>query len=204
MGNDIRQVINASQMWRAQSSSMKYRDLAGAVGGVIPYVDSEEGEIENESSGRLRGIQKDKILRQSPFDACGLILGGKKTDFHERFNSFFIGILILIIYYFFNYYFNYYFNYFLVCLDYSLLPLLIQQNYIDSSRNGIFKGPGTDAMKLEQLSRAADTVSDMELAGSFVRGDDMHWELLPTQVSYYRYYFVILFLKLGCIMFKNW
>lgn len=38
-------------------------------------------------------------------------------------------------------------------------------------------------MKLEQLSRAADAISDMELAGSFVRGDDMHWELLPTQAA---------------------
>lgn len=70
---------------------MKYRDLAGSVGGVMPYVDSEEGDPVNESAGRLRGIQKDKILRQSPFDACGLILGGRKTDFHERYNSFFIG-----------------------------------------------------------------------------------------------------------------
>ena len=80
-------------MWRAQSNSMKYRDLAGPVGGVIPYFDTEDGDVGNESSaGRLRGIQKDKILRQSPFDACGIILGGKKIDFNERFNSFFIGI----------------------------------------------------------------------------------------------------------------
>jgi hypothetical protein len=92
MGNDIRQVINASQMWRAQSATMKYHDLAGAVGGVSPYVDSEEGDPGSEAAGRLRGIQKDKILRQSPFDACGLILGGKKTDFNERYNSFFIGL----------------------------------------------------------------------------------------------------------------
>jgi hypothetical protein len=93
MGNDIRQVINASQMWRAQSGTMKYRDLAGSVGGVMPYVDSEEGDPGNETAGRMRGIQKDKILRQSPFDACGLILGGRKTDLHERYNSFFIGTL---------------------------------------------------------------------------------------------------------------
>jgi hypothetical protein len=72
---------------------MKYRDLAGSVGGVMPYVDSEEGDPGNETAGRMRGIQKDKILRQSPFDACGLILGGRKTDLHERYNSFFIGTL---------------------------------------------------------------------------------------------------------------
>lgn len=27
VGNDIRQVINASQMWRASSTSMKYTDI---------------------------------------------------------------------------------------------------------------------------------------------------------------------------------
>lgn len=82
---------------------MKYRDLAGSVGGVIPYFDSEEGEIGKESSGRLRDIQKDKILRQSPFDACGIILGGKKTNFHERYNSFFIGTSYFLMIYFFYY-----------------------------------------------------------------------------------------------------
>jgi replication factor C subunit 1 len=66
--------------------------------------------------------------------------------------------------------------------DYSLLPLLVEQNYIDSARNGIFKSHGSDAEKLEQLSRAADTISDIDLAGSALRGQDMHWELLPLQV----------------------
>ncbi len=72
---------------------MRYRDLVGPVGGVIPYVDSEEGDNASSEAGRLRGIQKDKILRQSPFDACGLILGGRKSDFNERYNSFFIGMM---------------------------------------------------------------------------------------------------------------
>lgn len=48
-------------------------------------------------------------------------------------------------------------------------------------------------MKLEQLSKAADAISDMELAGSFVRGDDMHWELLPLQVLPKFIYFLKLF-----------
>ena len=55
-----------------------------------------------------------------------MILGGKREEhsFNDRYNSFFI--------------------------DYSLVPLLVQQNYIDSSRNGIFKKAGLDdSQKLE-------------------------------------------------------
>jgi replication factor C subunit 1 len=134
-GNDIRQVINALQMWRAKSSSMSYLDVKG-------------------STDR---IEKDKILRSSPFDACGQILGGREP-FDDRFNSFFI--------------------------DYSLVPLLVQQNYIDSSRNGIFKAPGlSDDERMYRLSAAADAVSDMDLIGSMIMGADQHWELLPSQAA---------------------
>jgi hypothetical protein len=85
------QVINAAQMWKAQSSVMRYVDLAGpAMGGGAA---SETGS----SGGRLKGISKDKILRQSPFDACGMILAGKKQDFDERYNSFFIGTLLHVV-----------------------------------------------------------------------------------------------------------
>lgn len=72
--------------------------------------------------------------------------------------------------------------------DYSLLPLLVEQNYIDSARNGIFKSSETDATKMEQLSRAADAISDMDMAGSALRGQDMHWELLPMQVWFLPYF----------------
>lgn len=68
---------------------------------------------------------------------------GNKVDFNERYNSFFI--------------------------DYSLLPLLVQQNYIDSSQAGISRMPGKDAAdKLDLLSKAADSVSEMELLGAQV------------------------------------
>jgi hypothetical protein len=53
------------------------------------------------------------VLRQSPFDACLQILSGQKTNLDDRYNAFFI--------------------------DYSLIPLMVQQNYIDSAKSGIFK-----------------------------------------------------------------
>jgi replication factor C subunit 1 len=142
-GNDIRQTIHATQMWRAQSSTMKLDQIK-----------------EN-----MHRIEKDKVLRHTPFDACSMILGGEnkhmdpKASFNERYNSFFI--------------------------DYSLVPLLVQQNYIDSSRNGIFKQQGLDdSEKLEKLSEASDAISDMNLAETGIRGSDMHWELLPIMSAF--------------------
>ena len=105
VGNDIRQVLHSMQMWRAQSHSMKYLDM----------------------KDKMKTIEKDKVLRQSPFDACLTILGGNKTPLDERYNSFFI--------------------------DYSLLPLMIQHNYIDSAKSGIFRQPGLDeAEMMDRLS----------------------------------------------------
>jgi hypothetical protein len=66
---------------------------------------------------------------------CWLTLPGSKTPFDERYNAFFI--------------------------DYSLTPLLVQHNYIDSAKNGIFKNPGLDDVtRMQMLSRASDAVSD--------------------------------------------
>jgi len=59
---------------------------------------------------------------------------------------------------------------------------LIQQNYIESSKQGIFRNPQLDDIaKLQALAHASDYVSDMDLVGARVRGQDQHWELLPTQ-----------------------
>lgn len=137
VGNDIRQALNAMQMWGASSSSMNYTDVKAG----------------------MNRIEKDKILRLSPFDACGGILGGNKTSFDDRYNSFFI--------------------------DYSLTPLLVQQNYIDSAKNGIFRNPALDDVaRMEMLARASDAVSDSDLAASAIRGQNMHWELLTTQAVF--------------------
>jgi hypothetical protein len=48
-GNDIRQVIHSMQMWRSGSTKLSYNDLKGS---------------------HMTMIEKDKILRQTPFDAC--------------------------------------------------------------------------------------------------------------------------------------
>jgi len=137
VGNDIRQVINASQMWRAMSTTMKYMDM-------------------KENMGR---IEKDKVLRQSPFDACLQILGGPgRTSFQDRYDSFFI--------------------------DYSLVPLLVQENYIDASKGSAALKAMDEADRLERLSQAAHAVSDMDIVGPGRMGQDMHWDLLPVQAAF--------------------
>jgi replication factor C subunit 1 len=137
VGNDIRQALNSMQMWRSSNKSMNYTDVKAG----------------------MQRIEKDKILRLSPFDACGTILGGSKTSFQDRYESFFI--------------------------DYALSPLLIQQNYIDSAKQGIFRNTSLDDVaRMEMLSRASDAVSDSDLAAAAIRGQNMHWELLTTQAVF--------------------
>jgi replication factor C subunit 1 len=136
-GNDIRQAIHALQMWRASSTCMRYSDL----------------------KKRQNEIEKDKVLRQTPFDACQMILGGigKNTSMTDRFNSFFI--------------------------DYSLVPLLVQHNYIDAARNGACNPARSGEIEsIEILAKAASAASDMDIIGSGIMGGgDQHWELLPLQ-----------------------
>ena len=89
-GNDIRQVIHALQMW--QHSSTGSTNLTTN----ITYTNLKDG---------LGRIEKDKVLRQTPFDACLTILAGPprtggsgnnqpgNSSIDERYNSFFIGKL---------------------------------------------------------------------------------------------------------------
>jgi hypothetical protein len=52
-------------------------------------------------------------------------------------------------------------------IDYSLLPLLVQHNYVDAAKQGLFRaGPGRDeGLQLEKLAQAAGAVSDMDGPG---------------------------------------
>lgn len=146
-GNDIRQALNALQMWSYGSKVSATTNQAN----YMSYQDMKQG---------IGRIEKDKVLRQTPFDACSMLLGGeRKSPWDDRYNSFFI--------------------------DYSLVPLLIQQNYIDSAKSGVLRNPQlSEVDKLEALSKASDAVSDIDMVGSKIRGQDQHWELLPTQAVF--------------------
>lgn len=143
-GNDIRAALNALQMW-AQATQQSQEG-----GSRLGYTELKAG---------LSRIEKDKVLRLSPFDAALGLMAGEKAPWDERYNAFFV--------------------------DYSLVPLLVQENYIDAAKNGVYRHSQLDdAMKMEALCRAAEAVSDMDLVGSSIRGADQHWELLPTQAIF--------------------
>ncbi|KAJ2711796.1 DNA replication factor C complex subunit Rfc1 [Coemansia spiralis] len=58
--------------------------------------------------------------------------------------------------------------------DYSIMPLFVQENYIDTRPNGA----DSDVAMLEQLSRAADLISESDLVESRLRGSQQ-WGLMP-------------------------
>ncbi|KAJ1726517.1 DNA replication factor C complex subunit Rfc1 [Coemansia biformis] len=58
--------------------------------------------------------------------------------------------------------------------DYSIMPLFMQENYIDSSPNGAT----SDLAKLEQLSKAADMIAESDVVEGRLRGSQQ-WGLMP-------------------------
>jgi len=95
-GNDIRQVLNALQMWRSEDSN----NNNGKEGITVSY---------NDMKKRMKTVQKDGKLRLNPFDCAANILNPRQRTLNERMDMFFV--------------------------DYDLMPLLIQQNYISSVKN---------------------------------------------------------------------
>lgn len=78
-----------------------------------------------------------QILRCGPFEAARSILGGGKTPLRDRYEAFFT--------------------------DYSLLPLLVQQNYLSSLMT-------VDAKtRVEVTAGAAAAMSDMDIVGGKIR-----------------------------------
>ena len=73
-GNDIRQALNALQMWSYSSKVSVTTNQTN----YMSYQDMKQG---------IGRIEKDKVLRQNPFDACGIILGGEKRhSWDDRYN----------------------------------------------------------------------------------------------------------------------
>jgi len=115
-GNDIRQCLNAMQMWRTKSA----RGQGGEV--TMGYTEFKERKGE---------VGKDEMLRVSIFDAARMILGGKqgfqgksekerKESLFKRFEAFFV--------------------------DFSIMPLLVQQNYPNVLMNQYQRATTTTAI----------------------------------------------------------
>ena len=147
--------INAAEMLIEQSGN----DIRQALHAMQMWRAQATNMKYADLKARMGSIEKDKVLRQSFFDSTLQILAGggpNKPSLEERYNSFFV--------------------------DYSLIPLMIQQNYIKSySAGAIYRSTAVSEVdKLTFLANAADAVADMELAEAGIRSNDQHWELLPA------------------------
>jgi replication factor C subunit 1 len=152
-GNDVRQVINALQMWNQSEST------TGENGHRMTYKQLKDRQHE---------INKDEVLRVGLFDAARTILEGRKglgnsdpkaerDNFFRRDDAFFV--------------------------DYNLVGLIVQQNYLkvvqgDFLQAARVKDDDRGIAVLERMSDAADAMSDYDLASSTILRSQ-NWTLLP-------------------------
>lgn len=96
-------------------------------------------------------MKKDDVLRLNPFNALQQIF---KSDlsFNERTEMYFV--------------------------DYDLMPLMVQENYITSVRSN----KSDQELQLEQLSKASEYISESDLLSNYVR-KQMRWDLLTKQAA---------------------
>jgi replication factor C subunit 1 len=149
-GNDVRQVLNLLQMWAQKK-------------------DADDGSLTYKNyKDRGKSIQKDEMLRVSLFDAAKLIVEGPR-DLQDADPKVKLGSLFKRSDAFF--------------VDYSFTGLIVQQNYPKVTNSQFQKIKGNEIAELdvlERFHRAADSMSDYDLAESQIRGGSLNWSLLPT------------------------
>jgi replication factor C subunit 1 len=149
-GNDVRQVINALQMWNKSS---------GGDGTRMTYKQLKDRQHE---------INKDEILRLGLFDATRTILEGRKglgnsdpkaerDNFYKRDEAFYV-------------------DYNFVGLMVQQNYLRVVQN--DFSQTVRTKNDDEGVKVLERMSAAADSMSDFDLVSTTIMRSQ-NWTLLP-------------------------
>ena len=155
-GNDVRQVFNCLQMW----ANKKGRDGSND-GASLTYKVLKERE---------NTINKDEILRVSLFDAAKTVMEGPKNlagasakahvdSLFKRSDAFFV--------------------------DYSLVGLLVQQNYLKVMQGQLgairrTNNPDEEQAFLERVHDATASMSDYAMMEQSIRGGDQNWSLLPA------------------------
>jgi replication factor C subunit 1 len=107
----------------------------------------------NDMKNRMGTVSKDASLRLNPFDCAGNILCPRQASLNDRINMFFV--------------------------DYDLMPLLIQQNYLSSVAN-CNRDP--KFVNLRRMADAASAVSDADLAMTCVR-KNQRWDMLTKAAA---------------------
>lgn len=151
-GNDVRQVLNLLQMWATKKNAE----------------DADDALTYKSFKDRGKSIQKDEMLRVSLFDAAKMIVEGPRdiqnADPKAKLNSLFRRTDAFFV-------------------DYSFTGMIVQQNYpkVTNSQYQKIKGDVVAELAiLERFHKAADSMSDYDLADSQIRGGDLNWSLLPT------------------------
>ena len=101
------------------------------------------------ATGASKGVStKDEIQRMDIFSAAGRLFV-KNLPLEYRMN--------------------------LVFLDFSMVPLMVQEGYIGASA----KGPGTDDDRMKRCALAADRICDWDILDTRIR-KTQNWSLLPS------------------------
>jgi len=154
-GNDIRQVLNCMQMW----SNKKHQSNNGESADMT-YKDFKD---------RNSLVNKDEMLRVGLFDAARMIIEGRKglidageiaqrSHLFKRTDAFFT--------------------------DYSLMGLLVHQNYLKTVNSRFLKTRTSGDVSaeyscLEDMYQGTQSMSDFAMVEHAVRGGDQNWGLLP-------------------------
>ena len=102
--------------------------------------------------------KKDQKVMHTGFQAAGMFMNSRKLNNlsrSEMMNMFFI--------------------------DYNLMPLLIQENYLNSMRE--YKSKRPRVQSLEAMAKAADYISTGDVINRKIRSG-MNWKLLPDMALY--------------------
>ncbi|KAJ7179697.1 DNA replication factor C large subunit [Mycena filopes] len=111
--------------------------------------------------GKALTQMNEKYIIMSPFDITSRMLGPKLFAYNSRAT---LGDKMEL-----------YFQ------DHSLMPLMIQENYLKSTPTALQKydGPMKILKSLELMDKAASSISDGDLVDALIHGPEQHWALMP-------------------------
>lgn len=111
----------------------------------------------NYDQSKILGSASKKDVDQGPFDAVPALLGSSydRMSLADKIDQYFI--------------------------DSSLVPLMIQENYIKCKANSqrVIRGKGSAPSFMDLCSAAAESISDADWVESLIRGSNQEWSLAP-------------------------
>ncbi|VEU23037.1 DEKNAAC104093 [Brettanomyces naardenensis] len=127
---------------------------------IMSTVSLTQKTLDFDNSDQIQQSWKKEVALK-PFDVVGRLLGSGSYGDNPMYNL--------------NEKLNLYFN------DIDLVPLMIHENYRTTQPNAAFKYPSNqqNLAQLQQLSLAADSISESDLVNQNIRSGEQQWSLLP-------------------------